>query len=88
MSFSDDQRLEFAQMMAEAIRMATPQNTGEGANRTKETSVWTNKLREFSGGDNYIDFRREIALYVMSHKKDFATDDAKIYFVLSYLKSG
>ena len=57
MSFSDNQRLKFTQMMAEAIRMATPQNMGEGTNCAKETSVWTNKLREFSGGDDYIDFR-------------------------------
>ena len=74
-------------MMAEAIRIATPQNMGKGVSCTKETAVWMNKSREFAGSNNYIDFRREIALYIASHKKDFATDDAKIYFILSYLKS-
>ena len=88
MSFLDEQRQEFAAMMAEAIRMVTLQNMDEQTRQAKEAQVWTNKLRKYIGEDDFMDFWREVILYIVSHKRDFETNDAGIYFMLLFMKGG
>lgn len=46
------------------------------------------KPREFSGGKDYRDFRRECLLYIQASRRAFPDSTSKILFVLSYMKSG
>ncbi|KAL5521268.1 hypothetical protein ACEPAG_9191 [Sanghuangporus baumii] len=69
--------------MAQAIALAL-RSTNAGGGSKKGVAP----PREFSGGDNYVDFRREVLLYLTSYESRFQDDKDKIMFVLSYLKSG
>ena len=79
MSFTDAQKKEFAALMAEAFKQA---NIGSGK------SADTAKPREYTGGPDYQDFKREVIVYVTANEKKFPDGKSKILFVLSYLKSG
>ena len=48
----------------------------------------TTTLREYKGGKNYQDFKRECLLYILANKRAFPSHKKKILFVLSYLKEG
>ena len=48
----------------------------------------TTTLREYKGGKDYQDFKRECLLYILANKKAFPSHKKKILFVLSYLKEG
>ena len=48
----------------------------------------TTALREYKGGKNYQDFKRECLLYILANKRAFPSHKKKILFVLSYLKEG
>ncbi|KAL5514790.1 hypothetical protein ACEPAG_2106 [Sanghuangporus baumii] len=43
--------------------------------------------KEYSGSNDYVDFRHEVQLYLKSYESRFQDDEAKIIFVLSYLNS-
>ena len=45
-------------------------------------------LREYKGGKDYQDFKRECLLYILANKRAFPSYKKKILFVLSYLKEG
>ena len=45
-------------------------------------------LREYKGGKDYQDFKRECLLYILTNKRAFPSYKKKILFVLSYLKEG
>ena len=53
---------------------------------SKDVQIWMNKLREFTEEDNYVNFRHEVILYIVSYLKDFEINNVEIFFVLSYLK--
>ena len=46
----------------------------------------TTTLREYKGGKDYQDFKRECLLYILANKRAFPSYKKKILFVLSYLK--
>ena len=48
----------------------------------------TTALREYKGGKDYQDFKRECLLYILTNKRAFPSHKKKILFVLSYLKEG
>ena len=48
----------------------------------------TTTLREYKGGKDYQDFKRECLLYILANKRAFPSHKKKILFVLSYLKEG
>ena len=48
----------------------------------------TTTLREYKGGKDYQDFKRECLLYILTNKRAFSSYKKKILFVLSYLKEG
>ena len=48
----------------------------------------TTTLREYKGGKDYQDFKRECLLYILANKRVFLSHKKKILFVLSYLKEG
>ena len=48
----------------------------------------TTTLREYKGGKDYQDFKRECLLYILANKRVFPSHKKKILFVLSYLKEG
>ena len=48
----------------------------------------TATLREYKGGKDYQDFKRECLLYILANKRAFPSYKKKILFVLSYLKEG
>ena len=48
----------------------------------------TTTLREYKGGKDYQDFKRECLLYILANKRAFPSYKKKILFVLSYLKEG
>ena len=48
----------------------------------------TTTLREYKGGKDYQDFKRECLLYILTNKRAFPSYKKKILFVLSYLKEG
>ena len=48
----------------------------------------TTTLREYKGGKDYQDFKRECLLYILANKRAFTSYKKKILFVLSYLKEG
>ena len=48
----------------------------------------TAALREYKGGKDYQDFKRECLLYILANKRAFPSHKKKILFVLSYLKEG
>ena len=48
----------------------------------------TTTLREYKGGKDYQDFKRECLLYILTNKRAFLSYKKKILFVLSYLKEG
>ena len=48
----------------------------------------TTALREYKGGKDYQDFKRECLLYILANKRAFPSHKKKILFVLSYLKEG
>lgn len=52
------------------------------------TKPATAKPREYDGGSDYVDFKREVILYITANVRDFPTDEACILFTISYLKSG
>ena len=43
-------------------------------------------LREYKGGKDYQDFKRECLLYILANERAFPSHKKKILFVLSYLK--
>ena len=45
-------------------------------------------LKEYKGGKDYQDFKRECLLYILTNKRAFSSYKKKILFVLSYLKEG
>ncbi|KAL5483613.1 hypothetical protein ACEPAI_8845 [Sanghuangporus weigelae] len=69
--------------MAQAIALALRSTTTGGGMKKGVAPP-----REFSGGDDYVDFRREVLLYLALYESRFQDDKDKIMFVLSYLKSG
>ena len=44
--------------------------------------------REYKGGKDYQDFKRECLLYILANERAFPSHKKKILFVLSYLKEG
>ena len=46
----------------------------------------TTTLREYKGGKDYQDFKRECLLYILANKRAFPSYKKKILFVLLYLK--
>ena len=48
----------------------------------------TATLREYKGGKDYQDFKRECLLYILANKRVFPSYKKKILFVLLYLKEG
>ena len=48
----------------------------------------TTTPREYKGGKDYQDFKRECLLYILANKRAFLSHKKKILFVLSYLKEG
>ena len=46
------------------------------------------KPREYAGGADYLDFRRELYLYIAANLRSFPNDSDRIIFILSYLKGG
>ncbi|THH06726.1 hypothetical protein EW145_g3880 [Phellinidium pouzarii] len=52
------------------------------------SKIITAKPREYTGGADYLDFKREVYLYIAANSQSFTVDADKILFVLSYLKGG
>ena len=48
----------------------------------------TAKPREYSGGADYVDFRREVCIYLSANDGKLQSSKDKILFTLSYLKGG
>ena len=46
------------------------------------------KPREYDGGPEFIEFRREILVYIAATPDMFPADTDKIFFTLSFMKSG
>ena len=55
---------------------------------TTNSGKITTTLREYKGGKDYQDFKRECLLYILANKRAFPSYKKKILFVLSYLKEG
>ena len=55
---------------------------------TTNSGKITTTLREYKGGKDYQDFKRECLLYILANKRAFLSHKKKILFVLSYLKEG
>ncbi|KAL5532957.1 hypothetical protein ACEPAF_4731 [Sanghuangporus sanghuang] len=75
--------------LATAVALAL-QAAGEGANQGSKVSkkVHVAKPRDFDGEHNYVDFKRELRLYIYASESEFRTNKSKIMFALSYMKSG
>ena len=87
--FTTQQKQELAAMMAEVFRQALlPQALVLTAPTAILTRVYMAELHKYEGGKDFIDFRREVSLYITSHAANFMTDPSKIFFMLSYLKGG
>ncbi|OCB89057.1 hypothetical protein A7U60_g3740 [Sanghuangporus baumii] len=65
------------------------QTAGEGANQGSKISkkVHVTKLRDFDGEYNYVDFKRELCLYIYAPEAEFRMSKSKIMFALLYMKS-
>ncbi|KAL5526814.1 hypothetical protein ACEPAF_8540 [Sanghuangporus sanghuang] len=75
--------------LAMAVVLAL-QAAGEGANQGSKVSkkVHVAKPRDFDGEHDYVDFKRELRLYIYASESEFRTNKSKIMFALSYMKSG
>ena len=75
-----------SQMVAQATSQAVTATMHNlpAANPGKITTT----LREYKGGKDYQDFKRECLLYILANKRAFPSYKKKILFVLSYLKEG
>ncbi|KAL5536584.1 hypothetical protein ACEPAF_406 [Sanghuangporus sanghuang] len=74
--------------LATAI-MLVLQTANKGASQEPKMSkkVHIAKPQDFNGKHNYVDFKRELHLYVYASESEFMTSKAKIMFVLLYMKS-
>ena len=70
---------------APVVNVAPAVGAGAGQQRQKATTA---KPREYGGGKDYRDFKRECTIYILANVANFSTDESKILFVLSYLKEG
>ena len=75
-----------SQIVAQATSQAvtTVMHNLPAANPGKITAA----PREYKGGKDYQDFKRECLLYILANKRAFPSYKKKILFVLSYLKEG
>ncbi|OCB87827.1 hypothetical protein A7U60_g4960 [Sanghuangporus baumii] len=75
--------------LATAVALAL-QAAGEGVNQGLKASkkVYIAKPRDFDGEHNYVNFKRELRLYIYASESEFRTNKSKIMFTLSYMKSG
>ncbi|KAL5528002.1 hypothetical protein ACEPAF_7137 [Sanghuangporus sanghuang] len=85
MSLSKEAMTDLATAVALALQAA-----GEGANQGSKVSkkVHVAKPRDFNGEHDYVDFKRELRLYIYASESEFRTNKSKIMFALSYMKSG
>ncbi|KAL5525065.1 hypothetical protein ACEPAF_8934 [Sanghuangporus sanghuang] len=85
MSLSKEAMTDLATAVALALQAA-----GEGANQGSKVSkkVHVAKPRDFDGEHDYVDFKRELRLYIYASESEFRTNKSKIMFALSYMKSG
>ncbi|KAL5528131.1 hypothetical protein ACEPAF_7267 [Sanghuangporus sanghuang] len=85
MSLSKEAMTDLATAVALALQAA-----GEGANQGSKVSkkVHVAKPRDFDGEHDYVDFKRELHLYIYASESEFRTNKSKIMFALSYMKSG
>ncbi|KAL5535624.1 hypothetical protein ACEPAF_3718 [Sanghuangporus sanghuang] len=84
MSLSKESITDLATAIALALQ-AAGEGTGQGS---KSNKVHIAKPRDFDGEHGYVDFKRELRLYVYASESEFRTSKAKIMFALSYMKSG
>ncbi|KAL5483418.1 hypothetical protein ACEPAI_8649 [Sanghuangporus weigelae] len=85
MSLSSEQMKDLGVAIALALQT---QRVGSGSMSKSSEKIGTAKPREYGGGTDYPDFKREVQLYIQSYLSKFKTDSDKIIFTLSYLKGG
>ncbi|KAL5526835.1 hypothetical protein ACEPAF_8562 [Sanghuangporus sanghuang] len=85
MSLSKEAMTDLATAVVLALQAA-----GEGAYQGSKVSkkVHVAKPRDFDGEHDYVDFKRELRLYIYASESEFRTNKSKIMFTLSYMKSG
>ncbi|KAL5526815.1 hypothetical protein ACEPAF_8541 [Sanghuangporus sanghuang] len=84
MSLSKESITDLATAIALALQAA-----GEGTSQGSKTNkVHVAKPRDFDSEHRYVNFKRELRLYVYASESEFRTSKAKIMFALSYMKSG
>ncbi|KAL5524855.1 hypothetical protein ACEPAF_10001 [Sanghuangporus sanghuang] len=85
MSLSKEAMTDLATAVALALQAA-----GEGANQGSKVSkkVHVAKPRDFNCEHDYVDFKRELRLYIYASESEFRMNKSKIMFALSYMKSG
>ncbi|OCB92216.1 hypothetical protein A7U60_g387 [Sanghuangporus baumii] len=68
--------------------MLVLQAAGEGMGQgSKSNKVHVAKPQDFDGEHGYVDFKRELHLYIYASESEFRTSKAKIMFALLYMKS-
>lgn len=82
--FSFTQLSQLSTVMAMAFQAQANQNP-PAAPRAKPTAA---KPREYDGGPDYLDFRRECVLYMTANRHNLPDDHDRILFILSYMKTG
>ncbi|KAL5482965.1 hypothetical protein ACEPAI_9560 [Sanghuangporus weigelae] len=85
MSLSPEQMKDLGVAIALALQT---QGVGSGSTSKSSEKIGMAKPREYDGGKDYPDFKREIQLYIQLYPSKFKTDSDKIIFTLSYLKGG
>ena len=77
---SDEAQAKIAAIVAAVLAQS---NSSSTSGKTD-----TAKPHEYSGGRDYVDFRREVRLYLTANDGKLKTSKDKILFTLSYLKGG
>ena len=78
---SEEAQRQIAATVATAIKML-----GMGGSSSGKTD--TAKPRKYSGGADYVDFRREVRLYIAANESKLKSSKDKILFTLTYLEGG